>query len=47
MKKIKFKYLGVFIIPPEEKLKGAGRILKIDEDTVFIELYHMELVKEI
>ena len=46
-KKIKYKIGDIFIVPLEENLNGAGRILKIDESTVFIELYHMKPVKEI
>ena len=46
-KKINYKIGDIFIVPLEENLKGAGRILKINQATVFIELYHMKPVKEI
>jgi hypothetical protein len=42
-KRIKIKIGDLFIVPlDDENKKGVGRILKINEATVFIELYHMK-----
>ncbi|MDF2822199.1 MAG: hypothetical protein K0R15_2647 [Clostridiales bacterium] len=46
-KKIRFKIGDVFIIPLEDNLKGVGRVLQIDEGTIFIEIYRMKPIRDI
>jgi hypothetical protein len=41
-KRIKFKIGDIFIVPLENNLKGAGRVLRIDKATVLIELYKIK-----
>ncbi|MFB9273929.1 Imm26 family immunity protein [Cohnella cellulosilytica] len=41
-KKVKFQVGDIFLIPFEDGRFGAGRILKRDEATVFVELYKMK-----
>ncbi|MFB9273924.1 Imm26 family immunity protein [Cohnella cellulosilytica] len=40
-KKVKFQVGDIFLIPFEDGRFGAGRILKRDEATMFVELYKM------
>lgn len=41
-KRIKYKIGDIFIVPLEDNLKGAGRVLKIDEATVLLEFYRIK-----
>lgn len=46
-KRIKYKIGDVFLVPLNEELYGAGRVLRKDHDTVLIELYKMMPVKSV
>jgi Immunity protein 26 len=45
-RKIRYQIGDVFLIELENGLKGAGRVLKKDEATVFIELYEMKPIRD-
>jgi hypothetical protein len=44
-KRIRYKIGDVFLINLTDELKGAGRVLKKDDDTVFIELFRIKPFK--
>lgn len=46
-KRIRFKLGDLFLVPLEDNLKGVGRVLKIDEATIFIELYGIKPIIDI
>lgn len=46
-KKIRYKIGDVFLIPLENELKGAGRVLNISKSTILIELYQMKPIKDV
>lgn len=46
-KKIRFKIGDIFLVPLEDTLKGVGRVLKIDEATIFIELYRIKPISDV
>lgn len=43
-KRVKYKIGDVFMVPLNNRMYGAGRILKISKSTVFVELYEMPAV---
>jgi hypothetical protein len=45
-KRIRYNIGDVFLIELENGLKGAGRVLKKDEATIFIELYKMKPIND-
>ena len=45
-KRIKYKMGDLFIVPLVDNLKGVGRVLNKDEDTILIELYHMKPIED-
>lgn len=46
-KRIRFKIGDLFLVPLEDNLKGVGRVLIIDQATVFIELYCIKPISDI
>lgn len=45
-KRIRYNIGDIFLIELENGLKGAGRVLKKDQATIFIELYKMKPIKD-
>ncbi len=43
---IRYKIGDIFLIELEDGLKGAGRVLKKDQATIFIELFKMKPIKD-
>ena len=46
-KRIHYKVGDIFLVPLEDNLNGVGRILKINQATVFMELYRIKPIVDI
>lgn len=45
-RRVRYKIGDIFLVPLEGNLKGVGRVLKNNEATIFIELYHIKPIKD-
>lgn len=45
-KNIRYNIGDVFLINLENELKGAGRVLKKDQATIFVELYKIKPIRD-
>lgn len=46
-KRIHYKVGDIFLVPLEDNLNGVGRVLKINQATVFMELYRIKPIVDI